>query len=212
MEITILYDNESRIKDLIPDWGFSCLIRVSDRNILFDTGANGRILLHNMKALDINPKCVDDVVISHIHFDHSGGLSEFLNENNNATVYVPPELQGICSAKKVVYVNEPMELGENIYTTGMLKGIEQSLAVKVNQGIVIIAGCSHPGVGDILKASAEFGKPYAIIGGLHGFNEFDLINELSLVCPTHCTQYIAEIQSRYPDKYIRGGVGEVIEI
>ena len=212
MTVTILYDNESRIEGLKADWGFSCLVRAFDRNILFDTGANGSLLLDNMKALGVDPSSIHEVFISHAHFDHAGGLSVFLNENKQVKVYAPSALRGISPAREVVYVDKPMEWDEHFYSTGLLKGIEQSLAVRVEKGLVVIAGCSHPGVGVILDAVAEFGKPHAIIGGLHGFKEFEFISGLQLVCPTHCTQHESEIRSLYPDKYIQGGVGKVIRI
>jgi len=84
--------------------------------------------------------------------------------------------------------------------------------VKTKKGLVIIAGCSHPGVKNILEAASDFGKPAILIGGLHGFSEFDLVEDLEFICPTHCTQFKSEIISRYPEKYISGGAGKIIEI
>ena len=86
--------------------------------------------------------------------------------------------------------------------------------VKTDKGLVVICGCSHPGIGDIFEAASRFGseKIHALIGGLHGFEEFGLLMDLGLVCPCHCTQYISQIESLYPDKYICGGAGRIIEI
>jgi len=212
MTITILYDNESKIEGLDADWGFSCLIEAYGRRILFDTGGNGSILLRNMDALNIDPLSIDEVFISHIHFDHTGGLSAVLDINHSVTLYAPSTLRGVFHVKEIIYEDEPAQLDENFCTTGLLDNMEQSLAIQTEKGLVVIVGCSHPGVGNILQAATRFGKPYMLIGGLHGFDEFELIKELQLVCPTHCTQHIAEIQSIYPDKYIQGGVGRVIEI
>jgi len=86
MKITILYDNTLFQNNLKPDWGFSCLAEAHGRTILFDTGANGDILLENMEKLNIQPSSVDDVFISHAHFDHVGGLSAFLNRNSKVTI------------------------------------------------------------------------------------------------------------------------------
>ena len=52
MRITIIYDNKVWKDNLKADWGFSCLIEVYGKNILFDTGANSRILLKNMEKLE----------------------------------------------------------------------------------------------------------------------------------------------------------------
>jgi hypothetical protein len=48
MKITIPYDNTVFQSGLKPDWGFSCLVETHNRNILFDTGSNGSILLENI--------------------------------------------------------------------------------------------------------------------------------------------------------------------
>ena len=212
MKIKILYDNTVFLSGLKPDWGFSCLVETDNKNILFDTGSNGSILLENMRKLDIDPLSIDEVFISHPHFDHIGGLSAFLNENNNVRIYVPISLRGIRNAKEIIYVDEPMALHENIFSTGELDHMEQSMALKTNKGLVLIAGCSHPEMKNILKTASQFGKVYAIIGGLHGFNQFELFKDFGLICPTHCTIHIAEIKSLYPEKYIEGGAGKIIEI
>ncbi|MCK4607215.1 MAG: MBL fold metallo-hydrolase [candidate division Zixibacteria bacterium] len=212
MKITIIYDNETCNNALKADWGFSCLVEAYDRKILFDTGGSGSILLENMDALGIDPLSIEEVYISHVHFDHTGGLSAFLDINHNVTLYAPSALQGVCHAKAVVYEEAPTQLHEHFYTTGLLDDMEQSLAVRTEKGLVVVVGCSHPGVENILKAVTRFGTPYMLVGGLHGFNKFELIEKLQLVCPTHCTQHIPEIRSLYPDKYTPGGAGTVIEI
>ncbi|MEA3463581.1 MAG: MBL fold metallo-hydrolase [Patescibacteria group bacterium] len=201
MRITIIYDNTVYRKDLQSDWGFAVLIEtVNTPIILFDTGANGKILLSNMKKLEINPMAIGEVFISHNHFDHTGGLSDFLKINNKVKVYNPS------------LFTEPTKIYKNVFSTGKLDGIEQSMGVITEKGIVLIVGCSHPEMSHILDAASQFGKIYAIIGGLHGFKEFELFKNLELICPTHCTQYIAEIKKLYPQKYIEGGAGRIIEI
>jgi len=212
MKITILYDNTVFLPCLESDWGFSCLVEIHNRSILFDTGSNGSILLKNMEKLGIDPLSIDDVFISHPHFDHIGGLSAFLNENNKVKIYVPISLRGIRNAKEIIYVDEPVELYENIFSTGKLNHNEQSMAVKTEKGLVLLVGCSHPEMKNILKAASQFGKVYTIIGGLHGFNEYELLQDIDLICPTHCTRHITEIKSLYPEKYIEGGAGKIIEI
>jgi 7,8-dihydropterin-6-yl-methyl-4-(beta-D-ribofuranosyl)aminobenzene 5'-phosphate synthase len=212
MKITILYDDESRIERLEANHGFSCLIEAHGINLLFDTGTNGALLLKNMRSLGIDSASIQEVFLSHIHLDHIGGLSSFLNENGDVKIYAPSVLRGISPAREIIYINQPVELGRNFYSTGILNDVEQSLAIKTNKGLVVVVGCSHPGVENILKAVTVHGTPYALIGGLHGFNKFEVIKKLSFVCPTHCTQHISEIKSLYPEKYIRGGVGEIIEI
>lgn len=213
MKVTIISDNTVHKEELMSEWGFSCLIEVENLpNILFDTGASGSVLMYNMKKLDINPKDIDSVVISHNHWDHRGGLDEFLKVNSNVKLYLPYTFTNAPEAEEVIRVKDPVELYKNIYSTGELSNIEQSLLVKLDKGLVVIAGCSHPGVGNILNRATNYGKPIALIGGLHGFNEFNLISDLELICATHCTQYKEKIKELYPEKFIPGGSGMVIKI
>ena len=211
MKITLIYDNYVFKKGLQADWGFACLVEAENvPPILFDAGANGSILLSNMNELSIDPAAIQEVFISHNHWDHLGGLPEFLEVNKDVKVYVPASCPPPHGAKEVISVSDPIQMHENIFSTGELKQVEQSMAIKTENGVVVIVGCSHPGVGTILKSAAQFGKVYALIGGLHGFNDFELLGDLDLVCPTHCTQHIKEITSLYPEKCIDGGVGKVI--
>ena len=222
MKITIIYDNTAFRKDLQADWGFSCLLEVKNTpKILFDTGANGKILLSNIKKLEIDPASIDEVFISHAHFDHTGGLSEFLKINKKAKIYVPPSFSGPRD-REVITITGPTKIHENVFSTGQLDGIEQSMGVitdlpaeasaKAGKGIVLIVGCSHPYMGNILDAARQFGKIYSVIGGMHGFSEFELFKDLELICPTHCTQYKSDLKKLYPQKYIEGGAGKIIEI
>ena len=231
MKITIVYDNTAFGKDLQDDWGFSALIEAKNTpnpegetsspygvKILFDTGGNGKILLSNMEKLGIDPLSIEEVFISHPHFDHIGGLNEFLKINPVNKIYVPSSL----GLENEIILKEPTKIHENIFSTGELEGIEQSMGVitdlpteasaKAGKGTVLIVGCSHPYMGHILDAAKQFGKIYGIIGGLHGFNEFELFKDLELICPTHCTQHKDELKKLYPQKYIEGGVGKIIEI
>lgn len=211
MKTTIIYDNTAFRRDLQADWGFSALVETKGKRILFDTGGSGSILLSNMGKLGIVPKEIDEVFISHSHFDHTGGLSAFLDQNNEVKVWVPRSFRGVKNVKEVIEIENSRKLYEGIYSTGELEGIEQSLCIETQKGIVIIAGCSHPRMERIIGAASQFGKVYGIIGGLHG-NRPESLKNLDLICATHCTQYKQEIKSLYPEKYIEGGAGKVIEI
>ena len=213
MKITIVYDNEVKQSGLIADWGFSCLIEAQDTpKILFDSGASGSILLHNMNKLGIDPSAIGIVVISHSHWDHVGGLQDIMEANKDAELYLPQSFVGGISARKITKIKAPFEICHNIFSTGEIEGIEQSLVINTGKGLLVVVGCSHPGVGNILDAASKFGEVYGIVGGLHGFYDLDRLNPLSLICPCHCTQYKPEIKHLFQDRCLECGAGVIIEL
>jgi 7,8-dihydropterin-6-yl-methyl-4-(beta-D-ribofuranosyl)aminobenzene 5'-phosphate synthase len=213
MKVTIVYDNEVRQPGLKSDWGFSCLIEAPDvPQILFDTGASGSILLHNMRELGLDPGAIGIVVLSHSHGDHVGGLSDFLQVNKDAEIYPPASLEMTIPGRKVAVVRKSVQICPNVFTTGELRGIEQSLMVDTDKGILVIVGCSHSGVGDILDVASMRGRVYGIVGGLHGFSNFRRLEGLSLICPCHCTSYKSEIKRLFPQQCIECGAGVVLKI
>ncbi len=216
MKIEIVYDNTIFEKDkkLKSGWGFSCLIRSKKEKILFDTGAKGKILLNNMETLGIDPSLISKIIISHEHWDHNGGLKK-LKKTLNKEVKIYRFKEKKTNNKTPIIVTESIKISENIYSTGKMKGNpvdEQSLILKGKKGLFALAGCSHNGVKNIINKTGKYGEIKGIIGGLHGFSEFEMLKELDLVCPTHCTKYIKKIKELYPEKYIEGGVGRKIEI
>jgi 7,8-dihydropterin-6-yl-methyl-4-(beta-D-ribofuranosyl)aminobenzene 5'-phosphate synthase len=216
MRLIVIYDNNvyKKDKNLRSDWGFSCLIQEKNDLILFDTGAKGDILLKNMKKLDIDPALISKIIISHEHWDHNGGLEKLRNEIKKTT-----KIYRLKNNEKedmnFIFINKLVKISKNIYSTGRLPGDpvdEQSLILKGNKGFFVLVGCSHPGVKNILKIAKEYGNIKGIIGGLHGFSDFKILNKLDLICPLHCTKYKEKIYQTYPDKVIEGGVGKIIDI
>lgn len=213
MKITLIYDNEVYLEGLRADWGFSCLVEAEKApRILFDTGADGATLLFNMEKLNIDPRSIDEVFISHAHWDHTGGLANFLKVNKRAKLYLPSSFAKSYGAAEAVTVSQPVQIHEDVFSTGELNGIEQSLVVNTAKGLAVIAGCSHPGVSAILAAASRWGTVYALIGGLHGFREFDLLQDLELICPCHCTQFKSGIEKLYREKYNSGGAGRTLHL
>jgi 7,8-dihydropterin-6-yl-methyl-4-(beta-D-ribofuranosyl)aminobenzene 5'-phosphate synthase len=194
-------------------WGFSALIEIGHASpILFDTGGDGSALLYNMRELGIDPGQIGIIFISHGHGDHTGGLQALLEVNSDADIYIPSSLWIRLPRRKVTEVTGPVQICAGVFSTGELKGIEQSLVVMTNKGIVAVTGCSHPGVSEILRVASRFGKISGIIGGLHGFHDLDRLRGLSLICPCHCTQYKSEILRLFPDSYEECGAGLTLEL
>jgi 7,8-dihydropterin-6-yl-methyl-4-(beta-D-ribofuranosyl)aminobenzene 5'-phosphate synthase len=213
MKITIVYDNRLARAGLKKGWGFAALIEAENTPpLLFDTGDDGASLLYNMEQLGIDPDRIGIIVISHAHGDHTGGLSDLLQVNSHARLYLPASISIRNTGLDVAAVSGPVNISETVISTGELKRIEQSLAVRTGKGIVVVTGCSHPGVGDILDAAARYGTLYGIVGGFHGFSDFHRLNGLSLICPCHCTQHIQEIKDVFPEQYTACGAGLTLEI
>jgi len=213
VRITIVYDNEVKKEGLRAGWGFSALIEGEKTPpVLFDTGADSSTLLYNMKKLGIDVERIGIIVISHAHGDHTGGLSGILGLNKDAEIYLPASSGGTIPGRKVTTVVESIQICDDVFSTGELKGIEQSLALRTDKGILVVVGCSHPGIGTILDAASRFGKVYGIAGGFHGFRDFNRLDGLSLICPCHCTQYKSEIIQLFPQQCLGCGAGLVIDI
>jgi 7,8-dihydropterin-6-yl-methyl-4-(beta-D-ribofuranosyl)aminobenzene 5'-phosphate synthase len=214
MRVTIIYDNEVKKERLVAGWGFSALIENEKAlPILFDTGADSATLLHNMEQLDIHPENIGIIVISHAHWDHTGGLSEILKRNEPAELYLPSSFRSAFPGRKVTVVGkDAIQICENVFSTGELEGIEQALALKTDKGIFVVTGCAHPRMRSILEAASKFGKVYGIVGGFHGFHDFKTFEGLSLIFPCHCTQYKKEILALFKDRAFECGAGLVIEL
>jgi len=233
--ITVVYDNNPGDEGLAAAWGFACVVQGLPKTILFDTGGDGPILLGNMRALHLDPKQIDVVVLSHIHGDHTGGLSSFLRARAPIPVFVPigfPE-----RFKKAMQVTgaECREAAESevvcpgARTTGTMgRGAieEHGLCVKTPKGWVLITGCAHPGVADMVAQAKEAtGGPIClVVGGFHmvGQSEqrinsvMDRFEELGVrkVAPCHCSGDGARalFKKRFGEGCVLPGVGTVLRL
>ena len=89
LNVTVLADNYVAAPNLLGEHGRSLLIEADGRRILFDTG-QGSVLRRQADALRISFSRLDAVVLSHGHFDHTGGLSDLLRDFSPLTVYLHP--------------------------------------------------------------------------------------------------------------------------
>ncbi|HOO73206.1 MAG TPA: MBL fold metallo-hydrolase [Spirochaetota bacterium] len=251
-KITILCENTAQIPfPVIAEHGLSMLVEQDDVT-LFDTG-QGMALMHNMKVLGKNPESVDRVVLSHGHYDHTGGLSAFLQSRGRQTdVHLHAEAFNPRFAVvplgdgKIFERNIGMPLARDEYenngalfheTAGQTRitdnivfatdiphaegwtsfdirlkqkiGSEYiddpfrddgSLLLDTDSGPVVLLGCAHSGICEILDSLAEkngLDRFHAVIGGSHlGAAPPEYINQaidtlkkyrVSKACLVHCT-------------------------
>ncbi len=176
-KLHVIYDNVSLVRGLEADWGFSCLVEWPDVCLLFDTGADGRMLLRNMQGLGLDIRRVGPVVLSHGHGDHTGGLQQVLEAGKGVTVYAPPSFPG-WFRKRVESLDVKCE--NTLSSAEILRGVhitekmgngirEQALVLCTVEGLVVITGCAHPGVERIAAWAAERfqDRIYLLIGGFH---------------------------------------------
>jgi len=234
-ELVIVYDNNPFDDRLSTAWGFSCLIRLPPKTVLFDTGGDSSTLLYNMRQLEIDPREVDIVALSHIHGDHVGGLSGFVEQNRAVTVYLPQsfpksfkdEVKSLGAKVEEMY--EARELFSGVYSTGELGNgtKEQALIVTTSKGLVIITGCAHPGVVNIIRVARDIvpdDRVYLVMGGFHlaGASSAQIesivqeFSQLSVenVAPCHCSgdETRRLFKESYGEAYIESGVGKRVPL
>ena len=215
--IRVLYDHRILGQSLLPDWGVSIYIGTDKNNILFDTGFDKDILLNNMETLKVKKEKIDTIVISHRHWDHFGGLAAF--EGEKIRIFVIKSLverikKEFNLAGEIIPITDFTEIAEGVYSTGEIGSVvkEQSLIVKGKDGVYILTGCGHPGLKKIMEIASEVGEVKGIIGGYHGFDSIELLENIPLLVPCHCTMLLDKINDRYPKAYNECGVGYSIKI
>ena len=234
LNITVSYDNNPYKERLTTAWGFSCVIRGTEKTILFDSGGDGSILVTNLEKLGINPKEIDLVVLSHIHGDHVGGLPSFLEKNPEVVVYLPKSFPKGFKDKlkeygaKIVEVQEPLKICEKVYSTGELGTWikEESLIIHTEKGLIVITGCAHPGIVKIVNKAKDLFKNTVLLvmGGFHlgGESKGEIENIIfsfrklgvNYIGPCHCSGDVARqlFKKEYGDNFTNVGVGKVINM
>ena len=229
MKFSIVFDNYKANEKLESFWGFSCII---NDNFLFDTGSNGRALVRNIVKMGFSIENFKYLFISHPHWDHIGGIDSILDINQNLTLFLPTtlskfyikDLQTLSEEVKVIS-QHPQILFNNFYSTGIMHEIEQSLVIDAGDFGIVVTGCAHAGIINIIKKAKDIlDKDIAYaIGGFHLMRSSEeeiikVIQEMKnlgveYVTPTHCSGDLAIelFKKEYKENYIPGGVGRIIE-
>jgi 7,8-dihydropterin-6-yl-methyl-4-(beta-D-ribofuranosyl)aminobenzene 5'-phosphate synthase len=139
IKITTLSENSAGI-GFLAEWGLSMLVEADGQKILFDTGT-GIAAVHNAHLLGIDLSTVDRIVLSHGHYDHTGGLREVLTLAGGKEIIAHPAIWGSKYGRieggperyvgipfvreglealgaSFVLSEEPVKLSDNIMTTG----------------------------------------------------------------------------------------------
>ncbi|MFW6264755.1 MAG: MBL fold metallo-hydrolase [Bacillota bacterium] len=90
MIIKTLVENTSVSKEFKKEHGLSLFIKSDKHKILFDLGASN-LVLENADKLSVDLKEIDTIIVSHAHYDHTGGLEEVLDLNSRAKIYIRKE-------------------------------------------------------------------------------------------------------------------------
>lgn len=237
MKIQVLFNSTTEQQGLRTGWGISCLV---DGHILFDTGESGSALLKNLDTIGIRREAIDTVVISHDHWDHTGGLWDLLEARPGGTLHVCPGFTSeffrrVESLDVTVFKHDALSpIAPGVFVTGQIMGQykgadlpEQALVFDREQGISVLCGCAHPGVIQIMeKVKADFpGRPVdAVLGGFH-LLKVDPVEIAGVVSrlramgvrrvgPTHCSGPEAErmFHEAFGDAVVSMNVGEGVEV
>lgn len=271
IKITTILENNSDLENkFLCEHGLSLLIETDTRNILFDTGQSD-IFLENANRMNIDINKINNVILSHGHYDHTGGIIPFLNKKNNVKdIYVgegffapkykymdgknykyngiPFKTQELSSKVTIVnedikYINNELIIFHNFNAKNSFEKInkgffikengeyvqdcfidEIALGIKSKNGLILIAGCSHIGIINIIDTvKSRIDIPICgLIGGTHlvDCNEERLDKtieelkklDLNFIAVSHCTgdNNIERLKKEFGNKFIFNITGNII--
>ena len=269
VHINVIVDNTTSHAGFVAEHGLSLWIEYQGKKILFDTGQSNAVI-SNAKKLGIDLAKTDAIVLSHGHYDHTGGLPYVLEVATKAKIYLhpsavepkfskkkssvkhigmPESAKKILEKRNVIWTEKPTDLFFDVEVTGQVPRIndfedvgghffldenyqnpdclidEQSLFIESTRGMIVVLGCAHAGVVNILDYISQltgYKQIYAVIGGMHllnadktrientidAFNKFD-VQKLVLL---HCTgqDVMENFKSVFGDRCIVSGAGDKI--
>ena len=275
LHIKTITENTVAGLGLLGEWGLSVLIEAGERTYLVDTGTT-RAVTNNMDTMHVDPQAVDAVVLSHGHFDHTGGLRAVLGRMNrkNVRIVAHPdiwdskysrnkktgdyryvgrpfrreELEGLGARFELTA--EPTWLTEDVAVSGtepMTSDFErvaenlcvkngaffepdhladdQSVYLRTDLGLVIVLGCAHRGMVNIIGHARELMETkevYMVIGGTHlgPVSEkqltltIDALREMGVqrLGVSHCTgmKAAAKLNQEFGDQFFYNNAGTTI--
>jgi len=232
--VKVIYDNYVSVEGMKADWGYSIYIEGLEKEILFDTGTKPEIFEENFKKLGIDAGKIDYLVLSHEHYDHIGGIPAFIKMKKDIPVIIPHSFsdkfkkQMTEAGLEPLLVKQPAMICANLWTSGEFEYqiAEHALVMNTKKGLVVMTGCSHPGIIEMLKRiRIDFNKNiYMVFGGFHLMQKSDkemdeIISQMKSLgvvkCgATHCTgdKQINMFRDAFGENYFELGVGNEIMI
>lgn len=275
-KITTLIENNPGVDiKLYNEHGLSLYIEVNEFKILFDTGQSGNFI-KNAERLNVDLNNLNYVILSHGHYDHSGGFKkfvdkvkspyklivgkgffnkkykfteektykyignsfneEFVNQNNIPIKYIEEDIFYI---NKDIMIFSNFKKNNDFELTNPKFQIKQNknyilddfsdeiaLVVKLDKGLMVIVGCSHVGIINILETIIEkTGMPiYGIVGGTHLVeandlrlnNTIDFLKEkkVAILGVSHCTgeNAVSRVKEEFKEIFSDNSTGNVIKI
>ena len=177
LRITIICENTAIPAELIGEHGFSALIERDNERILFDTG-QGVGLVHNAKLLGVDFAGISDVILSHGHYDHTGGLKSFLYETGEVKITAHPHIFQPKYAQhggSLRYIGIPFS-PEAIEGWGGILRLTEDPA-EVAPGITTTGTVPR-------RTSFEQGDKNLLVKTENGLQEDPLLDDLSLIIDT----------------------------
>lgn len=275
LKVSVLVENTVGVTTgVVAEWGLAMLLDFGDERILLDTGEQGNIV-KNAKAQGIDLGQVDKLVLSHGHYDHTGGLLAFLQSKGSISVYAHPELlmghyerhlngqreryigvpyrleQLESAGANFVWQREPVKIRPDLWLSGEIprstdfelgdtrllnkQGLQfvqdqlpddLSLFYESDNGIVILLGCAHAGLVNIVEHAKKvtgIDKVRAIVGGTHlgptspeqKEKTIDYLKSLNLevLAPNHCTglPMASRLAVEFPNQFRWASAGTTLE-
>jgi 7,8-dihydropterin-6-yl-methyl-4-(beta-D-ribofuranosyl)aminobenzene 5'-phosphate synthase len=275
LKITTVSENTAGRPGLLAEWGICVLVEAEDRTYLVDTGSSSSVA-HNLDALHVEVDAIDAVILSHGHFDHTGGLSAILSKRKKKPLRIiahpavwdlkyggdpdkgryhyagipfrPEALES--QGARFDLTAEPTWLTEDIAAGGeepMVTDFEsvdkklfvkvgtgyrpdsladdQSLYIRTDLGLVIVLGCAHRGIINIIKHAQSLmdtSRVYMVLGGTHLLpasesrikSTIDALIEMDVrwIGVSHCTgqKVAAKLDQAFPDRFFYNSAGTVL--
>ena len=275
IRITTLSENTAGTGDLLAEWGLSILIATGRENILFDTGKT-ITASYNTDSLEIDLKRIDKIVLSHGHYDHTGGLHQILRQmgkeveviahpdiwaakyrrrkgEKDKYIGVPFQRQELESlGANFTLTTKPVKVSANIMTSGEVPMVtdyetidsglfvksdggwqpdklldDLSLIINTEKGLVVVLGCAHRGMINILYHARQLTGVktiHSVLGGAHLISAsrerirltIAALKELGVqklgLC--HCTGLpaVSLLAHEFGDKFFFNNAGTTIDI